>query len=312
MTGLFRTLLTGFAGGSALAALGSVAASVCAVILGFVYRRYVGILGADRRRRAERQDYDALRNSLAGANLAARLYAQWLTTFLDQVDRFFGDAGMADRTLFPRAFGLRAPAPLWTAPAFDRCLVLASIYPIATIFIIWVVSGHVGPAEAAIGLKPALAGWQRLFAALGVSVLVVLPLTPSLLPSSLATKSLGMGCITIGIAGGLIFSRAPPMVIFFVITSTFIGVILVVTVNGLGNFVSTAVAFSLAFSAAVAVGVAVAAVTTVVLIGALAVGVATGRTPRAFTFGFTLIIIGLACFGLYINYMTTHVPRINI
>jgi hypothetical protein len=59
--------------------------------------------------------------------------ADRLTQFLDWIDRFFGDAGMADRTLFPRAFGLETPAPLWTAPAFDRCLLLASIYPIATI-----------------------------------------------------------------------------------------------------------------------------------------------------------------------------------
>jgi hypothetical protein len=35
---------------------------------------------------------------------------------------------MADRTLFPHAFGLKKAAPLWTAPAFDRCLLLALIY----------------------------------------------------------------------------------------------------------------------------------------------------------------------------------------
>jgi hypothetical protein len=105
-------VLTWLTGGSALAALASVAATACAVILGFVYRRYVGILGADRRRPAERQAYDALRNSLSGGNLATRLYIRWLTSFLDAVERFFGDTGMADRTLFPRAFGLSTPAPL--------------------------------------------------------------------------------------------------------------------------------------------------------------------------------------------------------
>jgi hypothetical protein len=71
------------------------------------------------------------------------------------------------------AFGLKTPAPLWTAPAFDRCLLLALIYPIATIFIIWAVSGHVGPAEAALGLKPDIAGWQRglMVGLVGVSIL---------------------------------------------------------------------------------------------------------------------------------------------
>jgi hypothetical protein len=67
--------------------------------------------------------------------------------------------------VFPHAFGLKKPAPLWTAPALDRCLLLALIYPIATIFIIWAISGHVGPAEAALGLEPDISGWARGLAA---------------------------------------------------------------------------------------------------------------------------------------------------
>src|SRR5262249_10262308 len=67
----------------------------------------------------------------------------------------------ADRTLFPHAFGLRTPAPLWTAAAFDSCLLLALIYPFATILIIWAASGDVGPAEAALLLKSNLPEWQR-------------------------------------------------------------------------------------------------------------------------------------------------------
>jgi hypothetical protein len=173
-------------GGSALAALGKVSLAVCALVLGLIYRRYLGILGADRRKPAERQAYDALRESLAQGNMAARLYAARLTQFLDWIDRFFGDAPewricrirlsdktsrlhprraatacMADGTLFPHAFGLRTPSPLWTAPAFDCCLLLAFIYPVATIFVIWAVSGHVGPAEAALQLAPSIPGWTR-------------------------------------------------------------------------------------------------------------------------------------------------------
>jgi hypothetical protein len=96
-----------------------------------------------------------LRASLAGGNLAARLYAKWLTKFLDRVERFFGDAG----TQGQRAFGLKTPAPLWTAPALDRCLLLALLYPIATIVLVWAMFGHVGPAEAALDLKPDVQGW---------------------------------------------------------------------------------------------------------------------------------------------------------
>jgi hypothetical protein len=173
MTGVGSTLLAWLTGGSALAALAKVLLAVCGLVVGLVYRRYLGILGADRRRPAERQAYDVLRNSLAVGNMAARLCVDRLTRFLDWVDRFFGDAGMGDRTLFPHAFGLRTPAPLWTAPAFQRCLVLAYLYPIFTIFVIWAVSGHVGPAEAALRLKPGLSGWNRGVAAAGIGLFFV-------------------------------------------------------------------------------------------------------------------------------------------
>ena len=135
-----------------------------------LYRRYFAILGTGSKRKGytDRQAYDTLRESLAEGNMAARLYAEQLTRFLDWVDRFFGDAGIADQTLFPHAFGLKAPVPLWTTLSFDRCLLLALIYPVATIFAIWAVSGHVGPAEAALGLEPNLLGWQRSLAAASV------------------------------------------------------------------------------------------------------------------------------------------------
>jgi len=159
--------------GPALVSLLAILGGICGLVFTLVYRRYLGVLGANRRVPAERQAYDALRNSLAGGNLAARLYARQLTVFLDAVDRFFGDAGMADQTLFSRAFWLTTPAPLWTAPAFDRCLLLALFYPVAAIFVIWAVSGHVGPAEAALHLKPDLSVWQRGLAAAWVAGYVV-------------------------------------------------------------------------------------------------------------------------------------------
>ena len=132
-------------------------AGLCILAAPFIYKYYLGVLaqGAASEGSLERQDYDALRASLAGGNLAARLYAKWLTKFLDRVERFFGDAG----TQGQRAFGLKTPAPLWTAPALDRCLLLALLYPIATIVLVWAMFGHVGPAEAALDLKPDVQGW---------------------------------------------------------------------------------------------------------------------------------------------------------
>jgi len=144
--------------GASLAALFVAAGGLAFALLN---SRYFGILGAGSIGSLELEAYDNLRESLSGGNLAARLYADWLKAFLDAVDQCFGDVGKADGTLFPHAFGLRTPAPLWTAPAFDRCLTMALIYPIATIFIIWAISGHVGPAETALGLNDNLSAWRR-------------------------------------------------------------------------------------------------------------------------------------------------------
>jgi hypothetical protein len=117
-----------------------------------VYRRYLEVLRFNERPEGtiERQAYDALRKSLANPT---RFYVGLLTRVLDEVDRFFGDARRPNRTLSIHV-GLRTPAPLWTAPALERCLLLALIYPIAMIFIVWAMSGHVGPAERALGLSP--------------------------------------------------------------------------------------------------------------------------------------------------------------
>lgn len=83
---------------------------------------YSGILGAgaEPETSPKRQALDALRERLAGDNLVVRLYAEWLKRFLDAVERFCDDADMKGQ----RAFRLEKPAPLWTAPAFDRCLLL--------------------------------------------------------------------------------------------------------------------------------------------------------------------------------------------
>jgi hypothetical protein len=160
LTGVLASALTNVVG-----AVGGLAA----LAFHLMYKRYVGVLGAGGGRKGSpaRDAYDSLRESLSGGNLAARLYVDRLKAFLDAMDRFFGDAGMGDRTLFPHAFGLKAPAPLWTVPSFDRCLLLALIYPMTIIFIIWTMSGHVGPAESALGLNSHLSiGRRGLMAAL--------------------------------------------------------------------------------------------------------------------------------------------------
>jgi hypothetical protein len=180
LTALVTWLSAGATGAvsQAVASLLALLGGICGLSLTLYYRRQLGVLGSSRKVAAERRAYEALRNSLAEGNLAARLYAEGLTRFLDWVDRFFRDTGMADRTLFPHAFWLRTPAPLWTAPALDRCLLLALFYPILIIFVIWAISGHVGPAESSLRLNPNVPAWQRAAAAVAVGCLLLLPWRP--------------------------------------------------------------------------------------------------------------------------------------
>lgn len=151
----------------------AVGAAVCALAFSLLYQRYQGVLAAselpsfkDGKFSPERAGYDKLRRSLADETAIARIYAKRLTGFLDWVERFFGDQRQADRSLFPHASWLQKPRPIWTAPAFDRCLLLALIYPILTIFLIWGISGHVGPAEASLRLPEGVAPWRRVIAML--------------------------------------------------------------------------------------------------------------------------------------------------
>ena len=136
----------------ALTVLAAVLGGIFGLVISLLYGRYFGILGSGSApaRSPERSAYVRLRRSLAEGGKPAVVYAQWLTRFLDAVDGLFGDADMADRTLFPHIFGLKKKAPLWTAPAFDRCLAIALLYPMATIVLVWAISGDVGAAHTAL------------------------------------------------------------------------------------------------------------------------------------------------------------------
>jgi hypothetical protein len=129
--------------------------------------------GAEPAGSASREKFTRLRESLAAWRDAEDFYAKALGRFLGWVDRFF-DIGWIEKitkqapTPTQGAFLLRAPAFLWTAAAFDRCLLLALVYPVLSIFVIWAITGEVGAAEQALLLETA-AGWQRL---LSVALLV--------------------------------------------------------------------------------------------------------------------------------------------
>jgi hypothetical protein len=124
------------------------------VVFAWQARRYYEILGgADENHGCGARDaYDSLRQGLTEGGRPAKVYANWLKLALHKVDKFFGDAGRNDRSWLARMLDLETPGPRWTAPAFDKCLLLALIYPVLTIYAVWIWSGEVGVAEEAFWL----------------------------------------------------------------------------------------------------------------------------------------------------------------
>jgi hypothetical protein len=265
--------LTG-AAGAPLTVLLAAVGGISGLVFALMYKRYTGVLAAGGRAKSSpaRRAYDQLRASLSEGNLPSRLYTDWLAKFLDAVDRFFGDAGMADRTLFPHAFGLKTPAPLWTPPAFDRCLLLALIYPIVTIFIIWAVSGHVGPAEDALDLRSDIAGWRRGLAmvAAAVSVLLLRSLrgksrTENYIPApwTVAGNSLGVLVCALVFAGALGGVGALELAVVLCLVG-FTGIFVAANLaGGLGNLAIAGGLGTLAIAGAVALPIALMGVPTI-------------------------------------------------
>ena len=118
----------------------------------------------------DREKYLSFRRELAEGGAFSIWYNRWLTRALDAVDRFYGDAGHKDQRYVPAIFRLKNPAPLWTAVAYDRSLLLALAYPVMTIFIFWTMSGHSGPAEQALGLRAELPDWRRWAAVVAIAI----------------------------------------------------------------------------------------------------------------------------------------------
>ncbi len=133
--------------------------AVAASLFAWFAWRYWDILSGagDAQGSRERADYDALLRELHAGGTPAKVYRDWLTNALDRIDVFFGDPGRNDKSWVARVLGLETPGARWTAPAFDRCLLLALLYPFVTIVGVWIWSGHVGVAERALGLWKTLA-----------------------------------------------------------------------------------------------------------------------------------------------------------
>jgi hypothetical protein len=316
LAGALRTVFTAIGG------IGALAFSI-------IYQRYLGVLasGGDRKGSPARAAYDSLRESLSGENVVARIYIQRLRAFLDWMERFFGDVGMADRTLFPHFLGLKTPASSWTAPAFERCLLLALIYPIVTIVLIWVITGHIGPAEAALHLPPGTSGlrriagmvliflssyaWSRCYRAEGwVKRFAWLAVASAFASAIAGVYAVAVG-VAVAVALAVAFAGAFAGVFGFAFAFAVAGAVAVIVTVAVAVAVAAtgAGAGASAVAGAVAVGVAVTVTVavTVAFVGALA-----GAFAFAFAFAFVVTVAAFGTLADVVAYAGAGAPGLAI
>ena len=95
-----------------------------------------------------------LRNLERGGSFKA-LYVAGLTHALDKLDGWIGDAE-GSRWRY------------WSGLAFDRCALLAVVYPLLGIFLTWIWVGEPGVLGDALGLSAGVPAWARLITAAAV------------------------------------------------------------------------------------------------------------------------------------------------
>ena len=89
-------------------------------------------------------DRDRLVRSLRLGGDLRRHYVFWVSRALNRVDRFLGDDGKAEWSLRVRLIDNHRPAPYWTGWSFDKCALLAVVYPLAAMFCTWAWAGEAG------------------------------------------------------------------------------------------------------------------------------------------------------------------------
>ena len=172
LIGAFVKVTTGGTLGPIWSGVATVVVATAAFLCSLMFQRYRGILkaGSAPKNSLEQKTYLKMRAALLSPIPSSEIYNRTLTGVLDKVDGFLGDRRMASQSSMSTIFGLKNQYPLWTPQSLDRCQLIAAIYPTISIFAIWVISGHVGPAEEALHLKPNLDNWRR---SLEMGVIVV-------------------------------------------------------------------------------------------------------------------------------------------
>jgi hypothetical protein len=212
-----------------------------------IFREY-GLDGADTDERAE---FDDLRKRLTEGGHFVPIYNKLMTRALDRVDRFFGDADPRVKTLWPNFFGFQGNKPFWTAPAYDRCLLIALLYPFVVLWVLsfvdegnWIglaalliTSAFFVSAAVALGKKVKAKNFQRGVAAIIVAFTAIFVAGSAV---AISVSVAGAGAAVVAVAGAVAFA-----------------VTITITVAGVGvGAVAVAGAFAFAVTAADAVAVA--------------------------------------------------------
>ena len=87
-------------------------------------------------------------------------YIWFLRHFLNRADRFLGDAGQPDRAC--RWLTGESGWPCWTASSFDRCALIAVVYPVLGMFVTWVFLGEAGDLGERLALRTNIGFGQRI------------------------------------------------------------------------------------------------------------------------------------------------------
>ncbi|MGD0762693.1 MAG: hypothetical protein ABR929_05790 [Roseiarcus sp.] len=258
-----------------------------AMTVGFGLRYYVVLGGAEERRGSkERERYDGLRARLAAGGTPALVYNRVLEYALDRVDRLFRDAGRADQSWFIRLTGWDAKGARWTAEAYDTCLLLALVYPIAAVLVVWAIFGHVGVAERALNLPAEVPVWRRWVALLPVIVTSYL-FWRSVRTEGMAAKLCWYAVVVIVAVTALVLG-AFRLAYGGAITSS-VAVAATFDVAGAGAdagsiavacTIAGAVAYAIAFRGAVAVAIIVAFIGATVLLPSSALAVIWAKSKK--------------------------------
>ena len=127
----------------------------------------------------ERAAYNLLRSNLRGVNKPedtpfGEWYRKEVTRKLNGVAHWFGDTDHPNSERLCGHLGLYQARPLWTSNSYDKCLLLALLYPLLCLMIFWVINGATGSVEQALGLTENQSMPRRIVVVGGLLVFILL------------------------------------------------------------------------------------------------------------------------------------------